>query len=35
MKADKMPYIIYAGIEFLNKSIDGCASNPEKSSKQN
>ena len=29
MKSDKMPYIIYADIEFLIKKIDGCASNPE------
>ena len=30
MKSDKMPYIIYAGIESLIKKIDGCANNPEK-----
>ena len=32
MKWDKMPYIIYADIEYLIKKIDGCANNPEKSS---
>ena len=32
MKADKMPYIIYADMEFLIKKIDGCANNPENSS---
>ena len=29
MKSDKIPYIIYADIEFLIKKIDGCESNPE------
>ena len=29
MKSDKMPYIIYAGIESLIKKIAGCANNPE------
>ena len=33
MKSDKMPYIIYADIESLIRKIDGCANNPEKSSK--
>ena len=33
MKPDKNPYIIYADIESLVKKIDGCANNPEKSSK--
>ena len=32
MKSDKMPYIIYAEIESLIKTIDGCANNPENSS---
>ena len=32
MKSDKMPYIIYADIEFLIRKIDGCANNLEKSS---
>ena len=32
MKSDKMPYIIYAGIESLIRKIDRCANNPEKSS---
>ena len=32
MKTDKMPYIIYAGVESLIKKIDGCANNPENSS---
>ena len=27
-----MPYIIYAGIEYLTKEIDGSANNPENSS---
>ena len=31
MKSDKMPYIIYADIEFLIKKIDGCANNSENS----
>ena len=30
MKSDKIPYIIYVGIESLIKKIDGCANNPEK-----
>ena len=29
MNSDKMPYIIYADIDFLTKKIDGCANNPE------
>ena len=32
MKSDKIPYIIYADIESLNKKIDGCANNQENSS---
>ena len=32
MKSDKMPYIIYADIEFLIQKIDNCKNNPEKSS---
>ena len=28
-----MPYIIYDGIEYLIKNIDGCANYPETSSK--
>ena len=32
MKSDKLPYIICADIESLNRKIDGCASNPENSS---
>ena len=32
MKSDKMPYIIYADIEFLMKEIYDCANNPENSS---
>ena len=32
MKSDKMPYIIYGDIESLIRKIDGCASNPDKSS---
>ena len=31
MKSDKIPYIIYAGIESLIRKIDECANNPEKS----
>ena len=31
-KSDKMPFIIYADIEYLIKKIDGCANNPESSS---
>ena len=33
MKSDTMPYIIYADNESLINKIDGCANNPEKSSK--
>ena len=33
MKSDKMPYITYADIESLIKKIDGCANNPENSSR--
>ena len=29
MKSDKMPYIIYADIESIIKTIDGCKNNPE------
>ena len=32
MKSDKMPYIIYAGMESLIKTTDGYANNPENSS---
>ena len=32
VKSNKMPYIIYADIEYLIKKIDGCANNPENSS---
>ena len=32
MKSDKMPYIIYADIEFLIRLIDGCANNAENAS---
>ena len=32
MKSDKMPYIIYADIEFLIKEIYDCANNSENSS---
>ena len=32
MKSDKMPFIIYADIEYLIRKTDGCSSNPEKSS---
>ena len=28
---DKMPFIIYAGLESLIKKSDGCADNPKKS----
>ena len=31
-KLDKMPYIIYADLECLVKTIEGCANNPQKSS---
>ena len=31
IKSDKLPYIIYADIESLIKSIDGCANNLENS----
>ena len=31
MNLDKMPYIIYADIEYLIKKIYWCANNPEKS----
>ena len=33
VKSDKMPYIFYANTESLIRKIDGCANNPEKSSK--
>ena len=29
MKSDKMPYIIYTGLEYLIKKIDECENNPE------
>ena len=32
VKSDKMPYIIYAGLESFIKKIDACANNLEKSS---
>ena len=32
MRSGKIPYIIYAHIESLIRKIDGCASNPEKTS---
>ena len=32
MKSDKIPYIIYADIEFFIRKIDGCANNPEECS---
>ena len=32
MKADKIAYIIYPDVESLIKKIEGCATNPEKSS---
>ena len=32
MKSDKMPCIIYVGIESLIKKIDNCKNNLEKSS---
>ena len=35
MKSDKIPYIIFADLEFLIKKIDGCGNNPEKSSATN
>ena len=25
MKSDKIPYIIYADVEYLDRKIDGCA----------
>ena len=28
MKSDKMPDIVYADIESLNRKIDGCTNNP-------
>ena len=31
MKSDKMPYIIYADMEYLIRKIDGCAYKPENS----
>ena len=35
MKSNKIPYIIFADLEFLIKKIDGCGNNPEKSSATN
>ena len=32
LKSDKAPFIIYADLESLIVNIDGCKSNPEKSS---
>ena len=32
MKSDKVPYIIYADIEYLFRKIDGCANSPKNSS---
>ena len=32
-KYDKMPFIIYADLEYLIEKIDGCKSKPEKLSK--
>ena len=32
IKSDKMPYIIYADIEYFIRKIDGCANSPENSS---
>ena len=32
MKSDKMPYIIFADIEYLTRNLDGCTNNPENSS---
>ena len=31
MKSDKMPYIIYADMEYLIRKIDGCTYKPENS----
>ena len=31
-KSDKVPFIIYADLEFIIEKIDGCKSNPENSS---
>ena len=31
MKSVKMPYIIYADMEYLIRKIDGCAYKPENS----
>ena len=31
-KSDKVPFIIYADLEFIIKKIDGCKNNPENSS---
>ena len=30
-KSDKVPFIIYAGLEYIMEKIDGCKSNPENS----
>ena len=32
IKSDKMPYIIYADIEYFIRKIDGCVNSPENSS---
>ena len=32
VKSDKIPYILYAGIESLVRKTDECANNPENSS---
>ena len=31
-KSDKVPFIIYADLEYLIEKIDGCKKNPENSS---
>ena len=31
-KSDKAPFLIYAGLEFIIETIDGCNNNPENSS---
>ena len=30
-KSDKVPFIIYAGLEYIMEKIDGCKINPENS----
>ena len=34
-KSDKVPFTIYADLEFLMQKIEGCKNNPEKSSAKN